>query len=134
MGVIVRPYGEADLAAVKALHEAQGFDYAAPDWDAMDVAAVIEVDQRMEMAIFFRRTAETFLLVRTGGGVAGRKEKLGQLLLLHRAMLEPLRNAGFSDIHCWLPPEIDRKFGKLLTNPLFGWKQQYWHSYSREVA
>lgn len=130
MAVIVRPYGEDDLKAVELLHKSQGFDYVAPDWGGMDVGAVIEVDERVEMAIFFRKTAETFLLSAPGG----RKEKLGQLLLLHKEMVPTLQHAGFTDIHCWLPPEIDRKFGKLLTNPLFGWKQQYWHSYSREVA
>lgn len=126
--MIVRPYQEEDFKAVQFLHKSQGFAYDAPDWSAMDLGAVIEVEERIETAVFFRKTAETYLLMAPGTT----KDKLGQLMILHKEMVPPLRAAGFTDISCWVPPEIDARFGKLLLH--FGWARQGWKSYSRKVA
>lgn len=125
--ILARPFQPEDRKAVEFLYKSQGFDYVAPDWGALPVSCVLEVDGRIEMAAFFRKTAETFLLSAPGG----RRTKLGELLILHKELVEPLRSSGFSDIHCWIPPEIEDRFGKLLLH--LKWKKQLWPSYSREV-
>jgi len=63
---------------------------------------------------------------------AGRKrDQLANLLVLHREMLTPMRRVGFSDTHCWMPPQIEKNFGPLLLH--LGWRKPLWPSYSFEV-
>lgn len=128
MSIVARPYRAEDAKAIHLLHKAQGFDYIAPDWGSLPVSCVLEVDERIEMACFLRPTAETFLLSAPGS----RREKLGQLLILHKELVAPALKAGWSDLHCWVPPEIEQRFGKLLLH--LRWKKQLWQSYSREVV
>lgn len=127
--IIVRPYIDTDAAAIQAMHAAMKFDYEAPEWGKMLVSAVDEVDGKPVMAAFLRNTAETYMLVDSEMG--SKKERLGHLLMLHRELIQSARRKGIEDIHCWLPPEIDKNFGKLLMH--LGWTKPLWPCYSRRV-
>lgn len=131
MEIIVRPANSVDLDAVRLLVDAQGLPYDAPDWAAMDVSAVIERDGVISSAFFLRRTAETYLLFNPAVKLR-KRERLGELQILDRELPGPAARAGFTDIHCWLPPELERRhFGRLLMH--MGWTKPLWTSYSRKV-
>lgn len=132
MSIIVRPFAQADQAEVEAIRSRQGFEYAVPDWAKMAVSAVVEVDGQIQVAAFLRKTAEAYLLLDPAQHVP-RRERLGQLLMLHKEMAPAAKRAGLADIHCWMPPEIEKRFGALLTNEHFGWSKELWPCYSREV-
>jgi hypothetical protein len=132
MSIVVRPFRLFDQPEIEALHLRQGFEYDAPDWTKMAVSAVVEVNGEIQMAAFLRPTAETYLLLDPTQHVR-RRERLGQLLMLHKEMLAPAKRAGFTDIHCWMPPEIEKRFGTLLTNHHFGWDKPLWPCYSLEL-
>lgn len=128
--ILVRPAAKEDLPAIAALHASQGLDYEAPDWSKMLVSVVIEVDGQITMAAFLRKTAETYLLLDPRAETS-KKERLGQLLILHKELVAPCEGNGLSDLHCWLPPALDTQFGKLLMH--LGWTKPLWPCYSREV-
>lgn len=130
--IVVRPYEKTDKEAIHALHSAQNLGYEEPNWEQMMVSAVIEVDGKIEMAAFLRKTAETYLLL-DPTQVLRKRERIGQLLILHKELTIPARSAGLTDIHCWLPPQLE-SFGKLLKNKHLGWAKAPWPTcYSREV-
>lgn len=124
--ILVRPYHSDDRAEIERMHAAQGFAYEAPDWDKVLVSAVIEVDGRIQMAAFLRKTAEGYLLFDPTAEVR-KRERLGQLLMMHKELVKPAARAGFDDLHCWLPPELADKFGKLLLH--LGWTRPEWPSF-----
>lgn len=129
MSIIVRPFQETDRQAVDAMHREMRLDYVAPDWGKALVSAVVEVDGAPTMAAFLRRTAETYMLF---DPKAGRKrDRLGQLLMLHRELLIPAARAGIEDVGAWLPPQIECNFGELLMR--LGWKKALWSHYFKEL-
>jgi hypothetical protein len=127
--LLVRPYEAGDQAQVEALKRKQGFAYDSPEWEKMLVSCVIEEDDRIRMAAFLRKTSEVYLVVDQDAG--RQRDKLANLLALHREMLTPMRRVGFTDTHCWMPPEIEKTFGPLLLH--LGWRKPLWPSYSFEV-
>lgn len=130
--IIVRPFEKTDAAAMHALHSAQNFGYDEPDWSRMLVSAVIEVDGKIEMAAFLRKTAETYLLLDPKAEIR-KRDYIGHLIILHKELTGPARREGLTDVHCWLPPQLEG-FGKLLENKHLGWVKAPWPTcYSREV-
>lgn len=127
--IVVRPFSEGDTPAIQAMHASMGFDYEQPAWEKMLVSAVVEVDGRPTMAAFLRKTSEVYMLADPEAGT--RRDRLGQLLMLHRELLIPAQRVGFEDCHCWVPPEIEQKFGKLLMH--LGWRKPLWPCFSKEV-
>jgi hypothetical protein len=127
MSIFARPYRKEDFPAIFRMHREMGFDYRLPNLQKT-VSCVIEVDGEPQMAGFLRKTAETYLLMHRD---APKRDQLGRLLILHQELAAPARRAGFDDIHAWLPPEIDKPFGRLLLH--LGWTKPLWPSYSRKV-
>lgn len=128
MSIVVRPAGKDDCEAVKLFGS---LPYEAPDWEKMDVSAIVERDGVISSATFLRKTAEAYLLVNPAIRLR-KRERLGELLLLHNELVAPAARAGFTDIHCWPPPEQEEKhFGRLLLH--LGWEKPLWPCYSKKV-
>ena len=128
--ILVRPSRDSDLEEIHTLYEAQGLPYAEPKWTEMMMSAVIKRAGQVQMACFLRRTAEAYLLLNPNAEVS-KKDRLGQLLLLHKELINPAKQRGLTDVHLWIPPGMER-FGKLLENPKFGWTKTTWPGYVKE--
>ena len=126
--IVIRPYLDTDQAAVKAMHEAMGGMYELPDWEKPQflVRTVLENGSGPEMALFLRKTAETYLLFKPGGS---KRETLCRILAIARESEGAARRAGIEDVHAFIPPEIAH-FGKFLVR--LGWRED-WPCYSRKV-
>lgn len=131
--MIIRPYTEADLNALRRMHAQQGFDYAFPDLaDPLFVSKLVVEDDagRAVMVSLARLTCEMYLLVAPGEGKP--RERYARLLALHRAGERDLRARGLEDAHAWLPPPIAKKFGRRLAS--LGWvRDDAWTPYSRRL-
>ena len=130
MSLLIRSYTTADLARMKQLHEMQGFDYEMPDLERPEfiIRSVIENSQGVEAGLFLRKTAEVYLLMQAMTKKAG----LGRIGIFEKEIIPLARQEGLTDVHCWVPPEIEKHFGKLLQH--LGWQKQLWASYSRKVG
>jgi len=104
----VREYCEADLDALRAMHRAQGFDYALPNLtvpsfvsklvlEDEDSAASKNGDSTIMMASLARLTCEMYLLVDPHAGTP--RDRYARLLELHRAGAADLRARGLDDAH-----------------------------------
>jgi len=129
----IRDYTPEDEPALRAMHAAQGFDYAFPDLsNPLFVARLVLEDDhgRPLMAALGRITCEAFLLADPRSGTP--RERWQQLLALHEATRRTLEAQGFEDATCWIPPRIERSFGRRLRR--LGWLRDLWSAYSRTTA
>jgi hypothetical protein len=154
--MLIREYSEADLAALRAIHAAQGFDYALPDLrNPLFVtklvlaneatASVVRAQHAAPLqqptlseddpgkiigAAFLRLTAEAYLLLDPRAGTP--RERWQWLLALHAAAERDAWHRGLEDVHAWLPPPIAQKFGKRLAR--LGWlRDDTWTPYCHKL-
>jgi len=142
----VREYAEGDLAALRAIHAAQGFEYPLPNLnnplfvtklilsEAEEGTAATEANPaqgKIIGAALLRLTAEAYLLL---DPKAGTPQKRWQWLLqLHAATERDAWQRGLEDVHAWLPPPIARKFGKRISQ--LGWnRDDAWTPYCKRLA
>lgn len=144
----IREYQESDLAALRAIHAAQGFEYPLPDLgNPLFVTKLIlsetQADKRSEAAdtnpqqekiigaALLRLTAEAYLLLDPKAGTP--LERWQWLLQLHAATERDAWLRGLEDVHAWLPPPIAHKFGKRITQ--LGWnRDDGWTPYCKRLA
>jgi len=148
----VREYTENDLGALRAIHAAQGFDYALPDLsnplfvtklvladgsdakgnEAGEESSTLKPNSgKIIGAALLRLTAEAYLLLDPNAGTP--RERWQWLLSLHAAAERDAWQRGLEDVHAWLPPPIARKFGKRIER--LGWlRDDTWTPYCRRFA
>jgi hypothetical protein len=155
--MFVREYTEGDLDALRAIHAAQGFDYALPDLrnplfvtklvladanvappfraspppDSSEISvAGREGNSHILGAALLRLTAEAYLLLDPRVGTP--RERWQWLLALHEAARRDAWQRGIEDVHAWLPPRIAEKFGRRLER--LGWRRDdSWTPYSTRL-
>jgi hypothetical protein len=143
--MLVREYRESDLEQLRAIHAAQGFDYALPDLnnplfvtklmltDGEHASAQSNSTQNRAIvgAALLRLTAEAYLLLDPRAGTP--RERWQWLLALHAATEQDAWKRGLEDVHAWLPPPIAQKFGKRLAR--LGWlRDDAWTPYCRKLS
>jgi hypothetical protein len=153
--MMIREYMEGDLAALRAIHALQGFEYALPDLsnplfvtklilserepshsaerDAGEGAATsfAPAQEKIIGAALLRLTAEAYLLLDPNTGTP--RERWHWLLQLHAATERDAWQRGLEDVHAWLPPPIAQKFGKRITK--LGWnRDDAWTPYCKRLT
>jgi hypothetical protein len=128
--ILIRHYGVEDQGQVESLHLRQGLSYRLPPLEAptMLVRTVVEENGQITHAALLRKTAEAYWLFDPRNR---KRDKAGRLLMLHREMTIQAKKAGFEDVHCWVPPDVAKEFGKILSH--LGWEKPLWTCYRYEV-
>lgn len=130
----IREYTAADLAALEALHRAQGFAYAFPDLeDPLFVSKLVAegADGGVAGAVLLRLTCEAYLLLDPRAGTP--RERWTGFLALHDAAARDAWAKGLADVHAWLPPPIARRFGRRIES--LGWvRDTAWTPYCKKLA
>jgi hypothetical protein len=130
--MLVREYRNSDLAQLRAIHAAQGFDYALPDLSnpLFVTKKTLANDGTIVGAALLRLTAEAYLLLDPRAGTP--RQRWQWLLALHDATERDAWQRGLEDVHAWLPPPIAGKFGKRLAR--LGWiRDDAWTPYCRKL-
>jgi hypothetical protein len=119
VAIVIRNYRDSDFEAVKELHRSRSLEYKLPEFEEkmFPVRSVIEEDGKIKHAAFLRKVANAYLFL----GEGSKKELLGRLLIFQRELRLAAKNKGFDEVEAFLPPEMEAKFGKLLTR--LGWKK-----------
>jgi hypothetical protein len=142
--MLVREYRESDLVQLRAIHAAQGFEYALPDLsnplfvtklvlargNGVSEQSSATQDGAILGAALLRLTAEAYLLLDPRAGTP--HQRWQWLLALHAAAERDAWQRGLEDVHAWLPPPIATKFGKRLAR--LGWlRDDAWTPYCRKL-
>lgn len=127
----IRPYRASDEPILRALHEAQGFDYPFPDLSHPQFVGIVVAADENDVpvqAIAARKTVEVYML----GDPNWRTPawRLRVFAQLHGSIHRLVFSQGFTDAHAFLPPKIARAFGKRLQRN-FGWVPSTWQSFCR---
>jgi len=128
----IRQYRPEDEPALREMHARQGFAYEWPDINdpIFLTKLVLEDDQgRPVMAVLARLTCELYLLADPQGGTP--RERYVAFLALHGMAEHELGKRGLEDGTCWVPPKIEKAFGRRLAR--LGWVRDPWPSYSRRI-
>jgi len=147
--MLIREYTESDLDALRAIHAAQGFDYALPDLNnPLFVTKLVlaknsergsqnadcgdgDTPQQILASVFLRLTAEGYLLLDPRAGTP--RDRWQWLLALHAAAERDAWQRGLEDVHAWLPPPIAKKFGKRIAR--LGWlRDDAWTPYCKRLS
>ncbi len=128
---MIRPYRPSDEPILRALHEAQGFDYPFPDLSHVQFIGIVVFCDENDIpvqAIAARKTVEVYLLSNPNWRTpAWRMNVFCQLqLVIHQFLF----SQGFTDVHAFLPPKIAKAFGKRLRRD-FGWIPSTWQSFCK---
>ena len=157
----IREYQERDLAALRAIHATQGFDYALPDLsNPLFVTKLVLANDNVEPG-FSPASFETCVVEKKdaalkGGATKGKivgaallrltaeayllldpragtpRQRWQWLLALHAAAEREAWQRGLEDVHAWLPPPIARKFGKRIAR--LGWlRDDVWTPYCKRL-
>ncbi len=128
----IREYQDSDLAQLRAIHAAQGFDYALPDLSnpLFVTKKILTNNDSIVGAALLRLTAEAYLLL--DPRASPQRQRWQWLLALHDATDRDAWRRGLEDVHAWLPPPIAGKFGKRLAR--LGWiRDDAWTPYCRKL-
>lgn len=126
----IRPLRGSDIPILERMHADSGFAYTMPDQRLIEAAFVVadENDEPVQVAIA-ERTVQLYLLGKSGGHPMAKMRGIQQL---HEALREKLKPLGYKFADAWLPPQIERSFGKRLIRS-FGWLRNTWISYSVKI-
>lgn len=130
--MLIRGYTEADLDALRRMHAAQNFDYEFPDLaNPLFVTKLVLADDAgaAQMSILLRLTAEAYFLLDSRAGTP--RERWRNFLALHEAARRDAAARGLDDAQAFLPPRVERAFGRRLRR--LGWVRDPWPCYSRRV-
>jgi hypothetical protein len=156
--MLIREYRDSDFSALRAIHAAQGFDYALPDLsNPLFVTKIVLTDEGSVPtqpqsnaaertspvtshespvsgicgAALLRLTAEAYLLLDPRAGTP--RQRWQWLLALHAAAERDAWKRGLEDVHAWLPPPIASKFGRRIAR--LGWQRDdTWTPYCKRLA
>ena len=131
---IIRDYHSDDFEEVKALHEQGDLDYLMPDIDSplFIVRKVMEVGGKIVCAILWRMEVETYLLL-DKNSILSPEEKLEAIRTLQVEGLNDLWLKGVDNCVAWVPKDVEKSFGKRMTE--LGWSpdRDGWRSWSRNT-
>lgn len=126
---MIREYRPSDEIVLRTLHATQGHNYSFPDLNSF-VGVLVATDENdvAVMALAARKTVEIFML----GDPRWRTPAWRMRLFadLHGAMHAAMLSMGFTDSHCWLPPSVEKAFGRRLQKD-FGWVKSTWQSFCK---
>ena len=130
--MLIREYDDADLAALRRLHAAQGFGYPFPDLsNPLFISKLVLEDDSgaPAMAVLLRLTAETYLLHDPHAGTP--RDRWQRILVMHEATRRAAAARGLDDAQAFLPPPVARAFGRRLER--LGWRRDPWACFTRKV-
>lgn len=123
-----------DIPRIKDLFERHKFAYEFPDFgDGSFVAlqAIVDDNDKVVMVAAARVMAELYLLADDTFETPG--WRFAALQKLHESMRRALVALGIPSVASWLPPEVEKTFGRRLMRS-FGWNKMFWNSYSRSTS
>ncbi len=119
-----------DAEDLKTMHAQMGLEYELPDLTQMTSRLVFEDDEGViRMAILLRPTVEAYMLMDRTDKVSAR-ERWARFLCMHKATLQDAAAKGIKDAYAFLPPQLDKSFGRKLKR--LGWFRP-WQAWNKII-
>jgi hypothetical protein len=123
--MLIRHYQPSDLEAVKRIHAQQKLGYELPDLEkpTFFIRLVGEKDGKIVQAALAHLTAEVYFLIDHTEGTP-QERHLDFLNMQDVGRELAYKPGGLDQLHAFLPPQLERAFGKRLM--AHGWKKALW--------
>jgi hypothetical protein len=123
----IRPIQPSDIPTIRGMYELSGLKYTFPDLlgPKMESVMVIESDGVVVAACAAERITQLYLWMEDDHPAA----KMHYVKVLHEAMATELKSKGYNSVEAYLPPELEKSFGRRLMRN-FGWVKS-WPCFSR---
>lgn len=109
----------------------QGLDYTLPPASKFcSIQVIVDENDVPRIAIAARKTTEGFLLC--DAEWESPAMRMEAIKMLHVAMAHDLEIKGYDDMNIWVPPQMEKSFGRRLMKS-FGWTKQMWPSFAKNV-
>lgn len=119
-----------DLQRIEAIFAAKGYNYELPSLNQNMLARrVVESGNQIIAGAAARQTSEAFFWVDPTWETP--RWRLEALKFIHEEMRVELKEKGITDVHCWIPPEIERAYSRRLL--ALGWQKQLWTDFVRSI-
>ncbi len=128
----IRAYESSDLTAVRAIFDAQQLGYEMPDLEkpTFFIRLVGEEGGKVVQAAFAHLTAEIYFL-QDRTHATPQERHLNFIAMQDVGRELAWKPGGVDDLHAFLPPQLERAFGKRLM--AHGWKKALWPCYFAEL-
>jgi len=126
---MIRPMTPSDIPTLRQMYEFSGLPYTLPDLRGplMESVLVVTDDNDVPVtACAAERIVQLYLLVDETVHPAA---KLRYIKSLHTHMKVVLSSKGYQEANCFVPPEMEKSFGRRLMRSL-GWVKN-WPSFAR---
>ena|SRR5690242_21295697 len=126
---MIRALKPSDIPTLRNWYETSGFSYDFPDvrGDRMESVLVFTDDNDAPLAaVAAERIVQLYLWMDENLHPAA---KLRIIRELHDGMVPVLRSKAYHEANCFLPPELEKSFGRRLMNT-FKWVRN-WPSFAR---
>lgn len=123
----------SDIPRLEQLHKEAGFDYPFPklDKDFLPVPVIVDENNQVVMAIASMPCVEVFFFMDKNWETPGMK--MEAFRLIHEFARRELSRKGFVEVNAFLPPEIEKSFGRKLIKK-FKWRKGLgWPCFSRRL-
>lgn len=124
----VRLMWDSDIPILERWQKESGFAYEMPDLKGplIEQVYVVELDGEIVMACAAERILQLYLFAAEGVHPAA---KLRAIKQLHETMAIALKERGYSEVNCFVPPQAEKSFGSRLMRT-FGWVRN-WTSFAK---
>ena len=129
---MIRAFQPSDAVRAREIFEANHLpENCFPDLNdpLFLVKAVVEQDGKPVITSFLRGTSEVFVLVDHTHGTPEQRWAWMQELTEH--MKQEAYRLGLDEMTCWVPPALDKSFGRRLIE--LGFQRSPWQSYTLAV-
>jgi hypothetical protein len=111
---VIRDYQRSDVTALRAIHDASGFDYEFPDLDdpLFVVRKTVEEGGRVVQGLVVKIQGEVYLWLQSDWATP--EERWARLVQLTDAAKLAAWARGLDSLTCVIPPEVAESFGKRL--------------------
>lgn len=121
-----------DIPVLREMYQRAGYEYEFPNLNSHlfeEIQVLVNDDGAPIMAAAAERIIQLYLFC--GESFKHPAARLYGIQLLHDALAKSLKRKGYREANAFLPPEIEKTFGKRLRKT-FGWTKN-WLSYAVRI-
>ena len=129
--MIVRMLRESDVPRLKRIYKKMGIPLPFPNLkEFFPMPVIVDEQNRVVMGVGMIPTVEVWLFVDKKWETPGMRQEAFRVL--HERVRKDLRSRGIVQAHAFLPPDMEKQFGRRLTK-LFGWIKESWPCFFRRT-
>jgi len=120
-----------DYDQILEIYQKLGFDYNLPGFESFeDIQIICDESGKIQMCLAAKKEISYYLLMDPECNL-NPFNKWEYLKMIINNSFETLKKKGFNMVFCWVPPELEKSFGKRLMK--LGGKKFTWPCFGREI-